>query len=62
MEHDKFSCDQCDYKATQKSSLVTHIKLKHKGVVFPCDQCDYKAFRKGDLLNHKKLKHEEEEG
>ena len=32
---DKFPCDQCDYKATQKSSLLTHIKSKHEGVKFP---------------------------
>ena len=36
----KFSCDQCDYKATQKGNVGTHIKFKHKGIENPCGQCD----------------------
>ena len=26
----KFLCAQCDYKATQKDNLLTHIKTKHE--------------------------------
>ena len=35
----KYLCDQCDYKATLKTNLLTHIKSKHMGVKYPCDQC-----------------------
>ena len=55
----KFPCDQCDYKATWKSHLLTHIKSKHKGVKFPCDQCDYKATRKESLFKHIKSIHKQ---
>ena len=54
----KYPCDQCDYKATQKGNLWTHLKSKHKGVKYPCDQCDYKASYKGHLLTHLKSIHE----
>ena len=51
-------CDQCDYKATTKSTLVTHMKSIHEGVTYPCEQCGYKANRKHHLLKHLKSKHE----
>ena len=54
----KYPCDQCDFKATQKSNLLTHLKSKHEGVKYPCDQCDYKATTKGSFLIHFKSKHQ----
>ena len=56
-EHNKIYCNQCEYKATQKSKLVTHIKSIHLGVKYPCAQCDYKATQKRSLLKHIKSKH-----
>ena len=53
----KYSCEQCDYKAT-KGNLLTHIKSIHEGVKFPCGQCDYKAKWKKALLTHMKSTHE----
>ena len=70
----KYSCDQCDYQATQKTnnlirhgqskhdgvkySCSTHKKSKHMGVKHPCDQCSYEASQKGHLSRHTKSKHE----
>ena len=54
----RFDCKQCDYKATKKGNLLSHIKSIHEGLKFPCEQCDYKATRKGNLLKHVKLIHE----
>ena len=54
----KYPCDQCNYKATYKSNLNTHLKSKHKGIKYPCEQCDYKASFKVALLTHLKSKHE----
>ena len=48
----KYPCNHCDYKATKKGNLLTHIKSKHEGVRFPCDQCDYKATWKRYLLDN----------
>ena len=53
----KYPCDQCDYKATQKGDLLTHLKSIHEGVKYPCDQCDYKATQKCHLLTHSNSKH-----
>ena len=54
----KFACDQCDYKATWKSHLLTHIKSIHEGLKIHCDQCDYKSTGRPNLLRHIKSKHE----
>ena len=51
-ERVKYPCDQCDYKATKKGTLSTHMKSIHKGIKYPCDQCDYKATTKCNLLRH----------
>ena len=55
---ERFFCKHCDYKATQKGHLLTHIRSIHECVKFPCEQCDYKATRKGNLLSHLKSTHE----
>ena len=54
------TCDQCEYKASQKSNLKAHIKRKHehKGIVFPCEKCGLKASSKNALRDHKAYKHE----
>ena len=36
-------CNQCEYKATQRSSLTTHIQSLHEGVRNEYNQCEYKA-------------------
>ena len=54
----KFPCNQCDFKASKKGNLMTHLKSRHKGLKYPCDQCDYKATDKGNLSRHLKSKHE----
>ena len=51
-------CEQCDYKATQKGTLLTHIKSNHEGVKYSCEQCDYKATWKRSLFIHIKSFHE----
>ena len=58
VQHIKFPCEQCDYKATFKGNLLTHIKSTHEGVKFPCEHCDYKATEKGSLSKHIKSIHE----
>ena len=58
MKSIQFPCAQCDYKATRREHLLTHIKSVHEGVKFPCAQCDYKATQKSSLLRHIKSVHE----
>ena len=33
----KYPCNQCDYQATQQSSLQTHIAAKHSDKILKCD-------------------------
>ena len=39
----KYPCDQCEYAATQKTSLKRHIES---------DQCEYAATQKSALKRH----------
>ena len=47
-----YSCDQCEYQATQKGNLKTHIDSVHEDVQYTSDQCDCKSKWKGDLKKH----------
>ena len=53
----RYSCDQCDHKATQKGDLKKHIDSVHGDVWYSCDQCDYKTKWKGNLKAHKDSLH-----
>jgi hypothetical protein len=53
----KFSCNNCDYKATQSGSLKVHVMAIHQGIRFPCQVCDYKGTTKGNTKNHMRNKH-----
>ena len=37
----KHSCQECEQKFTEKSSLIKHLKSVHMGIKYPCQQCDY---------------------
>ena len=54
----KYDCDQCNYKATQKSDLRKHIQSKHIGMKYACGQCDYRATTQSNLTAHIHSKHE----
>ena len=48
-------CAVCPYKATQKSNLKTHYKLKHLGgadLTVLCRLCQKKCTTKGNLKSH----------
>ena len=36
----KYSCNECDYQATQKGSLKIHQDSVHKEIKFKCNECD----------------------
>ena len=52
-----FPCNQCEYVATQVSSLYAHQAFKHNGIRHPCDQCQYAATTSSNLKKHKLAKH-----
>ena len=59
--HDKardYPCEQCDYKASQKSALKRHVKTIHeKRKDFACGQCDFKTTRVSYLKSHVQFAH-----
>ena len=56
-EGDIYSCNRCEYKATQPGNLKIHQQSKHEGVRYFCDQCEYQATRQEHLNVHKQSKH-----
>jgi len=62
-ESNVYSCEQCNYKSTQKNSLkihrqALHTKSIHEVVKYYCDQCDYQTTRQGHLNRHQQGVHE----
>ena len=53
-------CSHCEYKATLKHHLQTHIKSVHQGIKFQCPRCEHKATQKGDINRHVKSVHEDQ--
>ncbi|KAB0791010.1 hypothetical protein PPYR_02810 [Photinus pyralis] len=48
-----FPCEYCPYKATQSSSLKTHVRLKHgKPRKLKCELCKYTTALRGNLKKH----------
>ena len=47
-----YSCDLCNYKATQKGYNQQHVRSVHEGVKYNCEQCNYKTTQKCNLLQH----------
>jgi rubredoxin len=35
----KYQCKACNYQATQKGDLNTHVKSKHIKQNYPCPDC-----------------------
>ena len=52
-ENVKYPCNQCDFKATLKSSLKRHQTSVHENIKYPCNQCEYKATQQSSLKAHK---------
>ena len=56
-----FSCDQCDYTAGQKASLITHINSVHENNrPYVCELCGYKTASPSTLNAHKRMVHEKQ--
>ena len=57
---EKFPClyCECDYKATRKGNLQSHINSIHDGQTFPCKHCGSEFTEKGSLKTHINSIHE----
>lgn len=50
----RFKCEQCDYRALDRSRLIRHMR-RHTGErPFPCDLCSYKATQSSSLARHRR--------
>ena len=45
----KYTCDECDYEATRKSSLTAHQQSVHMGKKYPCKEYDFQATQESNL-------------
>ena len=52
-----YPCDQCDFMATQPSSLKIHECSIHREMKYSCDQCDYLTNTSSNLHRHTESKH-----
>ena len=44
-----YPCEQYEYKATLKESLIRHNESIHENVSYSCDLCNFKTTRKNYL-------------
>ena len=47
-----YTCDNCDYKAINKSVLRSHKQYTHEGICNSSKQCDYNTVQKFHLQRH----------
>ena len=50
--HNKLVCEQCDYRAFTKGTMVNHIRNKHEGYLYSCNQCDFRNPRNDAVYAH----------
>ncbi|CAK1592095.1 unnamed protein product [Parnassius mnemosyne] len=50
-----YCCNNCDYKCTNKSKLLYHMKLHTVEKPFSCNICDYQFIQKSNLRRHIKI-------
>lgn len=48
----KYRCQHCDFKSTERQCLKIHISRKHAVQVHNCELCDYKSVKKTALNSH----------
>merc|ERR1719342_26869 len=53
---EKYHCEKCDYQATQKEALKSHMKKYHSN--FPCTICPFVGKSAGKLRTHIEEKHD----
>ncbi|CAK1600565.1 unnamed protein product [Parnassius mnemosyne] len=50
-----FNCDICEFKTTQKRSILAHLKAHVAKQMYCCNNCEYKCIRKNELQRHMKI-------
>ena len=53
-----YTCNVCEYEATQKMSLSEHKKAGHERYKYECDLCDYQNVWKQSMIQHKQIKYD----
>ena len=51
------SCDKCDYKSSNSSTLLSHKRTIHEKVKYPCSQCEQKFTCNASALRHEHSSH-----
>ncbi|CAK1591479.1 unnamed protein product [Parnassius mnemosyne] len=50
-----FNCDICEYKTSQKRSILVHLKAHAAKRMYCCNICEYRCNRKDNLQIHMKI-------
>lgn len=53
----KLFCDQCNYQASDTSTLRSHVKSLHEGIRFKCNKCDFSARWERSVKRHRQTEH-----
>ena len=53
----RYSCNYCDYKATQPGNLKTHKSSVHEGLGYACSYCQYIATKQDNLKRREESVH-----
>ena len=57
----RIQCDQCPYRAPDKTGLKRHVEARHEGKTFYCDQCDHVFMSRFSLATHQQTMHSDTE-
>ena len=50
----RYSCDQCQFKATNKRNMRRHRKIHRVRREFKCQYCDFKRFHRSNVQRHER--------
>ena len=59
-QFEEYTCEQCDYKSSDKYKLKYHVLIKHEGLSYDCDECQSKFSRSDTLAIHVRRNHGDE--
>ena len=54
---DKYTCQICGYRTSQKTHFNQHSQVAQEGRKFQCPECEFRTINKSILMTHQKSVH-----